>query len=1313
MSVFDERRKQLGITVKVPGQPDFDRRRQELLDMHETRRQRSIEQQKMRAVVASKVIPSVRQQVENINTALPKKPSVKDEWMERKAKERAEKRKTMPKAFAKVDKVLEPVTKAIDWAQANTPGLSAFQHGAGEALGVADVVDRNAAPVTGSPIVNVPARLAGGLAGLASVPGPNQLSTPFQAGKAIAGTKAAQALTKGNVLGTKAIEGAVGGGLGGAAASVIAGQSDAKDVAKNAALGVGLGAAGDVAISGIGQGMSKAAQSLLRTQVSKVAGAIDSVANSSVQSARLKVESNTEKLSRMMKDLKPIVDERMTPPLENPNELAKWLQPHLLASLNQIRKLPYEDLRQLAAEVQKGSSVMSVARQVAKERGVDLDALLDQTAPTFKQQADRLRMGGVAGAIEPPKNVKVALSNEPKRIPDESFQLPTDPSSQSLGISAFGSKVKPYDNLKTDTKSQLVTRSEKERLPVNVLADKAYTQLVDDLHPMNKFDKAVEKVTGETLDAAERSHTLALNSRGTDMISRQILTAKQVDSKGNEIGKSLKEILSALPKTKHSYVDFEDYLVNRHAVTRMVKRGEKVFDDSLEWTPEKGTAKAAAYEQRHPEFKAMADEVYAFQKNMAQKWLVDTGMLPQKVVDAWIDENPFYVPNKRFFSELEKGNGGKSFSKKGFTGQNAPVKGYQKGGSQRKIISPIESMIENVDAFVKAAKRNQSMQVLVKNSKKAPEELDGFVEIVPEHQAMGAQALKQINEMLKTDGIDGVVANLTNDFDASYRKATQTGLDKDNIVRVMMDGEPVYLKVNDKSLLGAITALGPENSSALMQMVGKVTQSFKMLTTGANPVFSLTRNLWRDIPSAYAASKTTSNPVVFMADLAKAAVQIATNGKLYQEFKNFGGGHSSPIASDRNLLSQSKRQILPRKHVLSGAVPRTLDALGDLMNAVESAPRLAEYKRSSASGLPADNVKGIFEAQDVTVNFKRRGAGFARDLDKWFPYFNAAVQGLDKFGRMYKDNPVKAGVKSFIGVSIPAMVAYAVNYNNPDYARVSQQTKDNYYLFPNPAEKGTFIKIAKPKEIGTIFADIPERLMDRFYKQDPEAFAGFADQIRTTFLPPGIQGAMKSGGITDRLGGVIGDTIGGPVVDAVRNKNFADSPIVPGYLERLSPELQSDARTSRVGKWIGEKTGTSPKQVDYLIKQYTGVIGQLGLPALTPGAGNNPLQALGSSLKSQMVVDPAYSNDSMDKFYDQKGKLDQAKTDYPVTGKYPEGYNDDRRKELGKVSDDISEIRKQMRAIESSVNIPATEKRKQLRVLQERMNQLATSAVQR
>ncbi|MNW38065.1 hypothetical protein D3C74_151240 [compost metagenome] len=945
---------------------------------------------------------------------------------------------------------------------------------------------------------------------------------------------------------------------------------------------------------------------------------------------------------------------------------------------NRSSSAPYEP-------VQPGTSQLDTRRQEINDRlaaggnltSDDIDYILSRGIP------------------DTPKIEQVTPKQLPEVDPNASPILrPGQFEDQSgLGISAF-SKTKPYDSLRTDTRSQLMSRQYKEPRGLTANADRLYTSLVDDLHPLNRQDQILDEVMGEKIPSSQRIHDLGLASRGADVVAKRIITDGLVDAEGKVVGESLKSILSPMKqlmrKNKHIYVDFEDYLLNKHAITRF-ERGEKVFRDELNWSPTYGSQKVSEYERMFPQFKEMSDKLYEFQNKMAQKWLVDTGMIPQEMLDAWKQQNPYYVPNKRYFSELEKTGKGFGGNKRGFGNQSNPVKSYQKGGSQRKIISPIEAMIENVDAYVKSAKRNQVMQQYVKNIELAPDDFEPWAEIVKQ--------LEKPDDIAKIIMDEGGLDELLFRFSADFDKAMQrTQLDKDNIVRAMMDGEAVHVKIKDKQLLSALTALGPAQSGFLLNVVGKLTGTLKLLTTGSNPVFSLTRNLFRDIPQAYIASKTRDNPIAFASDLISAAMDIGLNRQAYRDFLNSGGGHASAIASDRNLLAQSKRSVLPQsgaKRMLFGVK----DGYENLLNAVELAPRLSEFKRVKAGD--DDLHAALMAAQDLTVNFKRRGA-LSGEVDKVFPYFNAAMQGLDKTVRTYRDDPVKALVKSVLAITIPTMALYAENHDDPNYKKVSNRTKDAFLLIPRG--DGKFIKIAKPQEQGTVFSDIPERLMRRFYEQDPAAFRDFADRVRTTFIPPGIQGMTGKRGV---IGGLLGDTILGPGVDVVANEAWSGAPVVPGYLQDLSPGLQADANTTLPARKLGELTyGTpfevSPKKLDYLARQYTGFLGQFGQPMLSSGGD------VGYALSQQMTADPVFSNDLSTEFYHYKSKLDQAYNDRELK-QVPKWYSDPLRKRLNKLSQNMSAVRKEIRTVQGDSNLSNAEKREKLRELQERINRIAES----
>jgi hypothetical protein len=163
-----------------------------------------------------------------------------------------------------------------------------------------------------------------------------------------------------------------------------------------------------------------------------------------------------------------------------------------------------------------------------------------------------------------------------------------------LDLQHFGERTQiPSDQL-PDTRAHIESKTEKKPINIKDAADKGYIKTVDNLHRLSRFDQTVEKVLGKNLSASESTHTLGLNSRGSDMISKQILTQDMVNKKGEVVGQSLKKITMQIPKGKLK--SFEDYLVNQHAITRM-SRGEKVFPDEMKMTTGKSMRIVKNYER--------------------------------------------------------------------------------------------------------------------------------------------------------------------------------------------------------------------------------------------------------------------------------------------------------------------------------------------------------------------------------------------------------------------------------------------------------------------------------------------------------------------------------------------------------------------------------------------------------------------------------------------------------------------------------------------------------------------------------------------
>lgn len=436
-----------------------------------------------------------------------------------------------------------------------------------------------------------------------------------------------------------------------------------------------------------------------------------------------------------------------------------------------------------------------------------------------------------------------------------------------------------------------------------------------------------------------------------------------------------------------------------------------------------------------------------------------------------------------------------------------------------------------------------------------------------------------------------------------------------NVVSVLENGKEVYIKINNKPLLEAMKGIYKNSLDGTDNAVKKATNVYKSLITQKNPIFAV-RNMARDIPTAYV-NGSEANPFKFAADLIKAGKDLVTNSENAQRYKSVGGGSSNFFNS--NKVAKSANELRS-----PSLVKKIGDTIENINNIVESAPRLAEFNR--VLDKTGDVQKALYAANDVTTNFSR-GGDISKKIDAYVPYFNAGLQGLDKLLRQFKNKPIPTAAKGLLGITSMTLFLDHINKDNPNYQELDNRTKDNYFLFPK--EDGTFIKIPKSREYGVLFGDLFERAL-RAKRGDSEAFKGFTNTIGTNFSPTNL----------------IENNILSPILNLKSNKDFANRTIVPQSMQNLSPRYQYDEKTSEIAKKLGDITNMSPKQIDYLIKSYTGVIGQLGLPAATKSNynGNNKSNLL-KPVTTQFTADPLYSNQTLTDFYDNYDKAKKVAAD--------------------------------------------------------------------
>jgi hypothetical protein len=713
--------------------------------------------------------------------------------------------------------------------------------------------------------------------------------------------------------------------------------------------------------------------------------------------------------------------------------------------------------------------------------------------------------------------------------------------------------------------------------------NKFYTNIVDTQHPISKFSKEV----------GDKTATLASNSRNVSgVVDHNILDAL-VDSKGNKVGDSLKSVIEKIPKGQEE--DFWNYMSHLHNIDR-AKENKNVISN---YTSEMSDLKVKDIEKLHPEYKTAAQGVTNWIDKFMRTWGVKTGIVDEINYEVLRDKYKNYFPTQREFSQLENSIP-EGVSKK-FVDMRSPIK--KATGSERDIKDPVENIMNLVNRTVRTAKYNEVGQSLVNSLRKNPEELAKYAEI-----------------------LESKPVRMT-----------------DNISTVIEDGKPVYIKFNNKALMDSFNGLPKIINSP--KALNALTGLYKGLITQKNPIFAV-RNIFRDIPTAYVFG-SESNPLKFAGNLGKAVKEITTNGESLQRYKALGGGGANFFNSGN--ANKAALELMDKKTALQNGLniaKKPIDWIEKFNNITETAPRLAEF--NTVLERTGDVDKAMAAANDVTVNFSR-GGYVTKYADKGVPYLNAGVQGLDKFFRSFV-TPQKAAstlIKAGIAVSTPEIALYLINRDNPNFKRLDNRTKDNYFVIPNgigetdkDGNATTFIKIPKSRELGILFGSLLSRV-GRAASGEENAFKNFGGSVATNFSPTNP----------------IENNILAPATYNLKaNKDFAGRDIVPQYMleDNRSAYLQYDDKTSEIAKKLGELShtatrgsGLSPKQIDYLAKSYFGVLSQLGLPATTKG--NGP----GKAITNQFTANPLYSSQVVTDFYDKKNKLMQGAADKNIIENIP------------------------------------------------------------
>ena len=809
--------------------------------------------------------------------------------------------------------------------------------------------------------------------------------------------------------------------------------------------------------------------------------------------------------------------------------------------------------------------------------------------------------------------------------------------------------INAYYSLDADTATSSIRLREEGgidlRTPVEKLKDTAstiYQALIDSNHAIKRFDRS----TGSN------AYMYATNAAYSDAIAGQIVTGDLTDKDGKYISSGLKTVLNGIDlNNKEEYRLFGEYLVVKHGPERL-KEGMRVFADDRKNSTSFMERRQAELEAQYPQFEEVSERLYDFIKKFYQTWGVDTGLISGSMLESWGERWEFYVPFNR---AVEKGKNNYG-AKRGFANQNSTIK-KAKGGGQ-DIYNPVDNLIDNIVKMVNAGVRNNVMLTIADSAEKLGADAT-FLEKVPMPLSvtkMDMTGVKdQLTNWLEESDLDekskikaeGVVNNL-DDILLQYGRGKAGG----NVITVLKNGAPQAWKINDADLLKSLTSLSPKTMDGIWDAYAVVSRFMTANITGNNIVWSIFSNLPRDFGTFFTYSKNKN--VVKMAKGVGSAYLNKVKGDsadpLYKEFLAMGGGKTSAYTADRNLTKDIRKKLSDRKFN-----PNPLDWIGFASDIIEAGPRFATYKMMREAGMTPQEA--FYEAMDITTNFRRSGS-ISKELNKGVPFFNASVQGLDKFRRWItaeeysgtqRKKAIRGRVISYVAVSAAiAAIFYALNNGDDEkekeYEQLSTYTKNSYWVIP--VGDGKYFAVPKPREIG-VLSSFFERCMEYGVGENDHAFDEFYAYASENFLPAIANDIAQIGqkGLVETFQNIIGSFgLLGVFGYLGANRDFLGRPIVSSGLQNLEPKDQYTDRTSKIAYWLGQAFNGSPEQIDYFMQQVLGGWWKYQ-KALFPVGEKNVDWTLG--VGNTYIKDSQYSTDLTNWLYDRADATAKAKNSDP------------------------------------------------------------------
>lgn len=817
-----------------------------------------------------------------------------------------------------------------------------------------------------------------------------------------------------------------------------------------------------------------------------------------------------------------------------------------------------------------------------------------------------------------------------------------------------------------------------------------YAQMVDETDPIGQLTKALEVETGEKIADEKDPHKRALMCNS--VASARSFMLLDGDNRIANLKALNKEYKGAI-KNKVVFADIIDKLdhVTKDELKKaevkdaetllgmylIAARTEEIVGNNKDYIRPDGYSHETCMRILANAPQAIKDAATLFWKyneNLVNI-IEQQGLITHEAAEG-MRKYKKYCPMYRDFNEGDSVDTHLSTinTGRGFINQSSGIKSLS-GGSSRPVINPIDSMINMTTVLIGKCERNNVAKIMV--------------QCAEDHGGLG---------------------------DVIVRDPTLTGADAQRCAfTVLVAGKKVVYRTTPE-LYESITQMNTNSAAFMSNLFGKFTDALRFGATNT-PSFMM-RNFIRDTVTASVNSKYGFKPFV---DSFRGMWKLTHDNQFKADFYAQGVPMDTYIRNDIRGAQDFKKKL--RKDLkkypfgirqamwFMSATARKYNNVGEL---IEQGTRAGEFLKARKKG--ATDEEAGYAAREVSINFSRHGS-VGKKINRYIPFFNASIQGTDKFIRTFKENPKRAMWATIKYIILPSLACWAFNHDDDWYKDLDPTTKYLNWCIHIPGTDTHFL-IPKPQEVGVMFGSGIEAVLNQFLADDPKAMKQWAWELAGV-MTPGLAVTMIR-----------------PFFEWQRNYSlWTNHNLVPKRLEKLPSEQQYTNSTSELAKllgdtWIaknisvGDRHGISPIAIDNFFSAWFGSMGRtlaktLDKPIESLRGKDRPTEPAKYWYESPVIGSFVKNDDSqrsayVDRLYDLS---DQMETDY----KRSDSYAVQKGKKGAKVPTELAQVRtamktvsklnKEIRDIQDNPKMSAEEKRTQIDTRKVKMRGIAKKAV--